>query len=165
MRAFGLAGRVARLALITVLISAVGVGVATAQPGQDRRDDNRGQDNGNHKDQGNHGNGNNGNHGNPHDQGNNFQFRDQDRGNFQSHYSKDVNRWRQRPQGRPQFTRGQRVPSNYRFQTVPQSYYRDAPPPPAGYRYGYYDGYVVAYNPTTRIIADVLDLVGAATSR
>lgn len=27
--------------------------------------------------------------------------------------------------------------------------------------YGYYDGYMVAYNPTTRIIADVMDLVSA----
>ena len=41
-------------------------------------------------------------------------------------------------------------------------YYRDMPPPPPGYRFGYYDGYVVAYNPTTQIVADVLDLVGAA---
>jgi hypothetical protein len=39
------------------------------------------------------------------------------------------------------------------------------PPPPPGYQYGYYDGYVVAYDPTTRIIADVLDLVTAATVR
>jgi hypothetical protein len=30
---------------------------------------------------------------------------------------------------------------------------------------GYYGGYVVAYDPTTRIVADVLDLVVKATVR
>jgi hypothetical protein len=40
---------------------------------------------------------------------------------------------------------------------VPRSYWGGTPPPP-GYTYGYYDGYVVSYNPATRIIADVLDL-------
>jgi hypothetical protein len=47
---------------------------------------------------------------------------------------------------------------------VPQAYWQNVPPPP-GYQYGYYDGYVVAYNPTTRIIADVMDLVTAAATR
>jgi hypothetical protein len=53
----------------------------------------------------------------------------------------------------------------YRIQPVPVTYYRGAPPPPPGYRYGYYEGYVVAYDPTTRVIGDVLDLVGAAMSQ
>ena len=52
-----------------------------------------------------------------------------------------------------------------RIKSVPSSYYRTLPPPPPGYRMGYYDGYVVAYNPTTQIIADVLDLVDAAVNR
>jgi hypothetical protein len=34
-----------------------------------------------------------------------------------------------------------------------------------GYQYGYYGGYVVAYNPATRIVADVLDLVVAVNVR
>ena len=42
---------------------------------------------------------------------------------------------------------------------------RTLPPPPPGYRLGYYDGYVVAYDPTTQIVADVLDLVNAAVNR
>ena len=129
---------------------------------QDREDQDRGNHGrGNQGDNGNHGDGNRGNGNGNH--GNNFRFRDQDRQNFQPHYSKDVDRWRNRPQGRPQFYAGQRVPDNYRFQYVPPSYYRSAPPPPPGYQYGYYDGYVVAYNPATRIIADVLDLVVAAS--
>jgi len=51
------------------------------------------------------------------------------------------------------------------LKSVPSSSYRTLPPPPPGYRFGYYDGYVVAYNPTTQIVADVLDLVNAAVNR
>lgn len=136
-----------RFAMMPLLAAAVGVAVAQGPPGHNNDDHGRGPDQ--------HDNGNHGNNGG----GNDFHFRDQDRGNLQSHYSKDVRRWQQKPQGRPQFARGQRIPSNYRFQAVPRNYYSNMPPPPAGYQYGYYDGYVVAYNPTTRIIADVLDLV------
>lgn len=89
---------------------------------------------------------------------NNFHFQQSDRGRFQSHYQSDANRWRNNPR-RPRFSAGQSIPRNYAIQAVPSSYYRGAPPPPPGYRYGYYDGYVVSYNPTTRIIADVLDLL------
>ncbi len=97
------------------------------------------------------------NHGGPPPQ--NFQFHDQDRNQFQGHYKKDVRKFQSHPGNRPHFERGQRAPDNYRFKPVPASYYRHATPPPPGYQYGYYDGYVVAYDPTTRIIADVLDLV------
>ncbi|RZU40702.1 hypothetical protein [Edaphobacter modestus] len=97
--------------------------------------------------------------------GQDFRFRDQDRGHFAQHYQKDVNRWQHNPHGRPQFVRGERIPGNYHFQAVPRAYYSEVPPPPPGYQYGYYDGYVVAYDPTTRIIADAIDLVGAAVSR
>jgi Ni/Co efflux regulator RcnB len=138
-----------RLAIASVLMASVGVAVA--------------QDHGNPHDDGYHGNPHdNGSHGNPHDKGRDFHFRDQDRGQFESHYSKDISRWRGNPH-RPRFVRGQRVPASYRFQPVPRAYYANVPPPPVGYQYGYYDGYVVAYNPTSRIIADVLDLAAAAT--
>ena len=68
------------------------------------------------------------------------------------------------PDRRHHIRAGERLPSDYRsrLKSVPASYYRNMPPPPPGYRFGYYDGYVVAYNPTTQIVADVLDLVGAA---
>jgi hypothetical protein len=91
-----------------------------------------------------------------------FHFRDQDRGQFYSHYRNDADRWRGRR--RVEFRPGERILPTYRVQPVPQTYWRGAPPPPPGYQYGYYQGYVVAYNPTTRIIGDVLDLVSAATS-
>jgi hypothetical protein len=92
-----------------------------------------------------------------------YRFRGEDRGRFYAHYRSDADQWRGRR--RPVFVTGRVVPREYVIQTVPQTYWVGAPPPPPGYQYGYYGGYVVAYNPTTRIVADVLDLVGAVTSR
>jgi hypothetical protein len=63
------------------------------------------------------------------------------------------------------FVTGRDIPREYVIRTVPQSYWVGALPPPPGYQYGYYGGYVVAYDPTTRIVADVLDLVVKATVR
>jgi len=94
-----------------------------------------------------------------------YHFRTEDREHFRSHYQKDVNQWRRHPDRRHAFRAGERLPSGVRLKSVPSSYYRTLPPPPPGYRFGYYDGYVVAYNPTTQIIADVLDLVDAAANR
>lgn len=91
-------------------------------------------------------------------------FRDQDRAQFYAHYRQDANRWRGRR--RPVFVPGQVIARTYVVQPVPRSYWVNVtPPPPVGYQYGYYGGYVVAYNPATRVIADVLDLVAAATGR
>lgn len=91
-------------------------------------------------------------------------FHDQDRDRFYSHYRGDADRWRSRR--RPVFVVGQPIERTYVVQAVPRSVWVNvvAPPPP-GYQYGYYGGYVVAYNPATRIVADVLDIVGAAQSR
>jgi hypothetical protein len=92
-----------------------------------------------------------------------YRFEGDDRGRFYAHYRSDADRWRYRK--RPVFVMGRGIPREYVIQTVPQSYWVGAPPPPPGYRYGYYGGYVVAYDPTTRIVADVLDLDVTATVR
>jgi len=142
------AGKFVRLAMAPLLAAAFGLGTAcVAQMHNDHRSPQSQHDN----------------HGNQGNQGNDFHFRDQDRQQFQSHYKKDINRYHSHPQGRPQFSRGQHFSANTHFQPVPSSYRRGMPPPPSGYQYGYSNGYVVAYNPTTRIIGDVLDLVNAAT--
>jgi Ni/Co efflux regulator RcnB len=133
------ASKFVRLAMVPIL--AVGIGIGTACAGQARNDHRTPQT----------------------DQGSNFHFRDQDKQQLQSHYKSDVNRYHAHPEGRPQFSRGQRAPDNVRFQPVPSSYRRGMPAPPSGYQYGYSNGYVVAYNPTTRIIGDAIDLVDAAT--
>ena len=83
-------------------------------------------------------------------------FESADRGNLQQHYQAQAKTWAGKP-NRPSFSQGQAIPRNYRMQSVPASYWQGNTPP-SGYSYGYYDGYVVSYNPTTRIIADVLDL-------
>ena len=85
-----------------------------------------------------------------------YRFRQEDRTRFYSHYRTDVERWRGRR--RPVFVTGQPIPREYAVAAVPQSYWVGAPPPPPGYLYGYYGGFVVAYNPTTRVVGDVLDL-------
>jgi hypothetical protein len=41
---------------------------------------------------------------------------------------------------------------------VPAAVIRELAPPPPGYVFGYIDGYCVVYNPTTLLIADVIDL-------
>lgn len=91
-------------------------------------------------------------------------FRDENRGNFYRYYHQDTDRWRGR--NRPMFVPGQVIAPGYAMRVVPRSVWVNVvAAPPAGYQYGYYGGYVVAYNPTTRIIADVLDLVDASRGR
>jgi hypothetical protein len=89
---------------------------------------------------------------------NDYHFVSDDRARFYSHYRSDADQWRHRK--RPVFVTGHGIPREYVMQPVPQAYWvGTTPPPPPGYQYGYYGGYVVAYNPATRIVADVLDLV------
>jgi Ni/Co efflux regulator RcnB len=99
-----------------------------------------------------HNDSHNDNHNDHHD----GRFAGNDHDRFQQRYGGDAHKWAGR-KDRPHFETGRAIPRNYRVQPVPRSYW-GGPPPPAGYSYGYYDGYVVSYNPTTRIIADVLDL-------
>ena len=42
---------------------------------------------------------------------------------------------------------------------LPPDAYSYVPPPPPGYSMGYYDGYVVVYDPVTYFIANVIDLL------
>jgi hypothetical protein len=42
---------------------------------------------------------------------------------------------------------------------VPPDVYGYLPPPPPGYQMGYYDGYVVVYDPITYFIANLVDLM------
>jgi hypothetical protein len=92
-----------------------------------------------------------------------YHFEGDDRSRFYGYYRGDVDRWRGRK--RPVFVTGRAIPREYVVRAVPDSYWVGAAPPPPGYQYGYYGGYVVAYNPTTRIVADVLDLSVSVTVR
>jgi hypothetical protein len=138
-----------RFVLSTFLLATAGIGVAQGPPGQDPYNPPPG-----------HG-------GVPPGQAKKYRedyhFQSDDRGRFYARYRSDADQWRGRR--RPAFVTGRAIPREYVVRVVPQSYWVGAPPPPPGYQYGYYGGYVVAYDPATRIIGDVLDLVGAVTSR
>ncbi|HEY2039291.1 MAG TPA: hypothetical protein VGG95_06475 [Edaphobacter sp.] len=140
----------ASLAMGVLVFGAVGAGIAQGPPGHDHHNPPPG-----------HG-------GVPPGQakkynGNDWRFRQEDRSHFYNHYQRDADHWRGRK--RPVFVRGRAIPRGYTIQPVPQAYWQGMAPPPPGYQYGYSDGYVVAYDPTTRIIADVLDLVTSAATR
>lgn len=91
-------------------------------------------------------------------------FRDEDRGRFYRHYQADAEHWRHRH--RPMFAAGQYIDRSYYVRPVPQGYWEGPMPPlPPGYQYGYCRGYVMAYNPATRMIADVMDLIDTVRYR
>jgi Ni/Co efflux regulator RcnB len=56
---------------------------------------------------------------------------------------------------------GRVIPVAYRPQVavLPAHVHRHLPPPPRGYRVGYYQGYSVVYDPVTFTILSVLDLL------
>jgi hypothetical protein len=62
---------------------------------------------------------------------------------------------------RPVFTAGSYYPYTdiVYLQPVPQDVYGDLPPPPPGYQMGYYDGYVIVYDPITYFIVNLIDLL------
>ena len=136
------------VALITPVVAQAQPGHGMPPPGQVRRDDRRGD-----WDRGRQGNGR------P-----DWRFDQGRRDQWARYYQRDAMRWRNNRR-RPNFTPGYVIPRTYAIRPVPQAYWAGQPPPPPGYQYGYYDGYVVAYNPTTRIVADVLDLVAGFSGR
>jgi len=170
MRISSMAVKFAQWALVPVL--AATVGLATAH-GQGNSEHGNGHGHGHSDEDHGHGHGHD-NYGHNHydngrghaygreKHGEDFHFHGGDRDHFERYYYRDVDHWRHY-HGRPHFYAGYYIPPTYVIQPVPPAYYVGMPPPPPGYNYGYYGGYVVAYNPTTRIIADAIDLVGAAT--
>ena len=141
------------LACGTTLVSAQPPGHGGVPPGQAKKMDNRNDNRGRDQDRFDN------SRRLPPGQAKKF-FREEDRSRFYARYRVDADRWRGRK--RPVFIPGQVIARNYVIQPVPRSYWVGQPPPPPGYQYGYYEGYVVEYNPTTRVIGDVLDLVGVA---
>ena len=89
----------------------------------------------------------------------NYQFRSQDTGRLRQYYQGGFGRIDRRH--RPRFNRGGYVPRTYwgDFQPVPASLIGYLPAVPPGYAIGYYDGYVVVYDPSTYLIVSVLDIL------
>lgn len=86
-----------------------------------------------------------------------YHFRQEDAPRLRQHYKHiervDVSR-------RVSLVAGGQLPSDWRprMRAVPVAVVRELPAPPPGYVFGYIDGYCVVYNPTTLLIADVIDL-------
>ena len=88
-----------------------------------------------------------------------YRFRSNDRSRLHSYYMdqmRAINR-----ANRPVFRVGGYFPYDdigY-LSPLPPDLYGALPPPPYGYQMGYYDGYVVVYDPMTYFIASVIDLL------
>ena len=88
-----------------------------------------------------------------------YQFRPNDRSALHRYYAsrlRYINRAR-----RPVFSIGGYFPYGdigY-LSSIPAALYGQLPPPPVGYQMGYFDGYVVVYDPLTFFIANVVDLL------
>ncbi len=88
-----------------------------------------------------------------------YGFRPSDRDRLRRYYAariRAINR-----ANRPRFAVGGYYPYadiTY-LQPVPPDVYGYLPPPPPGYQMGYYDGYVVVYDPITYFIANLVDLL------
>ena len=94
------------------------------------------------------------------EQKNCYRFRAEDQAELRDHYQ--YNWLTPMPTGEHlvQFKREERlgVLELRRLKVVPEEYSRNVPPPPPGYRFGYYNGMVYAYNPTTGVVADAVDV-------
>jgi hypothetical protein len=89
----------------------------------------------------------------------NYQFRAQDRSRMLSQYRRSlaaINRAR-----RPRFVRGGYFAGSLLpyFTPAPPALSRYLPPVPPGYALGYYQGYVVVYDPATFFILNLVDLL------
>lgn len=163
-----------RFAVLTLVAAAFTaapiISSATPLAAQDNRDDaghrndrHDSQRNDNHNDQRNNGRNEQANRNDR--RGGDYHFRSQDAPRLRQNY-RNVDRVDRNH--RAHYSRGEHLPNGWRqrIQPVPVTVVRELPPPPPGYRLGYLDGYAVAYNPTTQIIADVIDLATiAANSR
>jgi hypothetical protein len=88
-----------------------------------------------------------------------YSFRPTDRDRLRGYYAariRAINR-----ANRPVFRVGGYYPYTYigYLQPVPPDVYGYLPPPPPGYQMGYYDGYVVVYDPITYFIVNLIDLL------
>lgn len=121
-----------------------------------------------HDDEDNSGQGNSNGHGNGNGHGKGNQkkadryFRDQDRVYVTRYY----NGPRDLPPGqRKKLYRDGTLPPGWekRFAPMPAVAIQQLPPIPPGYQAGYYGGYAVVIDPKTRVIYDIMDIVGALT--
>ena len=88
-----------------------------------------------------------------------YQFRSNDRTSLHTYYQARLGSIDR--SNRPVFEIGGYFPYAYigDISALPPDIYGSLPPPPPGYEIGYYDGYIVVYDPVTFYIAEVIDLL------
>lgn len=88
-----------------------------------------------------------------------YSFRPNDRTYLHRYYLSRLNAINRA--NRPRFVIGGFFPYGYipYLSPLPPDVYGYLPPPPPGYAMGYYDGYVVVYDPVTYFIVNVIDLL------
>lgn len=88
-----------------------------------------------------------------------YNFRPNDRNYLRNYYASRLGRINRAR--RPVFRMGMYFPYAYigYLSPVPPSMWGMLPPIPPGYQVGYYDGYVVVYDPVTYYIVGVIDLM------
>jgi hypothetical protein len=88
-----------------------------------------------------------------------YQFRSNDRQSLHRYYQSRIGSIDRG--NRPVFTVGGYFPYEDidGISPLPPDIYGSLPPPPPGYQMGYYDGYIVVYDPETFYIAAVIDLL------
>lgn len=88
-----------------------------------------------------------------------YSFRPNDRSYLYRYYGNRLGRINRAR--RPHFIIGGYFPYTYipYISPLPPDVYGYLPPPPPGYRMGYYQGYVVVYDPVTYFIANIIDLL------
>jgi len=88
-----------------------------------------------------------------------YSFRRNDRSYLYRYYRSRLGRINRI--NRPRFVIGGFFPYTYipYLSPLPPDVYAYLPPPPPGYAMGYYDGYVVVYDPVTYFIVNVIDLL------
>jgi hypothetical protein len=88
-----------------------------------------------------------------------YQFRQQDRPKLRPHFQSQLAHVDRAH--RPHVAAGGYMESNYQtyLVPVPQDVIVYLAPPPPGYVFGYYYGYIIVYDPATLLVLDVIDLL------
>ncbi len=89
-----------------------------------------------------------------------YAFRNQDETRLRQHYHRSLGKVDR--DKRPRMEAGRVIAKPYRghITDAPPALLRHLPPPPKGYRIGYYQGYTVVYDPISFVILSVIDLLG-----
>jgi Ni/Co efflux regulator RcnB len=90
-----------------------------------------------------------------------YHFRAQDKAKLQPHYRAAQHTQKVDPAHRWAWRRGQNLPDGWHdhIEALPEGDIHLLPAAPAGYIFGYYDGWAVVYDPNTGVVLDAIDVM------